>query len=142
MYMDGENEFCNADALTATAASETVIDMMVARRGRGGPLPIWANVQTALASAGGTATLNVDLQTDDNEDFDHATTLWSVDGIAEADLVAGYRFNLPDIPENTERYVRLYFVVGTEDFTSGNIDAGIVADKQSNDYDVMAGIIS
>lgn len=142
MFIDAENEFSAAQAVTASAASTNVVDLGVARRGAGEPLKIAAGVQTTLASAGQTATMSVKLQSDDNSSFSSPTTHFTSDAIAEADLVAGYQFDLPLVPDEVGRYLRLYYTVANENFTSGNMDAGIVKDKQTNRYEAMDEFIS
>jgi hypothetical protein len=139
MFIDVENAFCDADAVTASAASESVIDLMKARRGAGTPLKIFCQVQTTFASAAQDGTMSVKLQTDDDENFGSSTTHWTTPAIAEASLVAGYCYDLPDIPATSERYARLYFTVaGSGNFTAGKFDAGIVLDRQTNGYEHMA----
>ena len=139
MFVDYENQFSDAQAVTASAASTNVVDMLKKKRGAGAkPLKIQCSVQTQLASAGGTATLTVSVQSANVEAFGTKTTHFSTAAIAEASLVAGYDFNLPPLPDDIGRYVRLYFTVANENFTSGNIDGALVLDKQSNNYEFIA----
>lgn len=129
--------FSGAQDLTATADSETTLDLGAGEDAFGTAVtdpelgegrPCWLNVQvgdTALASSGRTATLTVDLYTDaDNlSTFTKALTLAIT--IAEASLVAGYRIASVPLPMGLLRYNKLTYTVGTEDFISGNINAWI-----------------
>ena len=137
MIIDKELELSDAQALTATAVSTNVIDLGVDRdMGKGEPVPITVEVQTILDSAGDAATLVVTLETDDNEAFASAATVWTSGTIAEATLVAGYKFAINYLPRENERYLRLVYTVAVEDFTSGNIDAYIGTVEQSNGANV------
>lgn len=76
MILDKLLMFSEAQAVTASAASTDVIDLGPidgTRRdiGVGYPLEFWANVNTT-ATAGGAATLNVQLQTSPDNSTDHA----------------------------------------------------------------------
>jgi|GEM_PF-1873283 len=143
MFIDASNMFCDADAVTASAASESVIDLVSAQVGKGKRLEVQLSVQTTFVSGALDGTLTVSLQTSAAEAFGSYTTLWSLAAVNEADLVAGYRFECPPIPDNTLRYLRLYFTVaGSGNFTAGNLDAAIVEALQSNNYEAMAAFIS
>lgn len=130
MIIDKENKLADAQALTATAASENYIDASVARDiGKGEPLALVVSVTTELDSAGDTATLDIKVEADSVTNFASPTTLVQSAQIAEASCVAGAQFVLPIPPEMigaSDRYLRAYFTVGTENFTSGNIDAVIM----------------
>lgn len=135
MLLDGETQFSNRQAITATAVSTNVIDLgatgtrananSALRRDIGD----WGNdllVQVTQDFAGGTS-LAVQVQTDDNAGFTSPTTVGQTAAVPVADLKAGYRFSLGDFPINTaERFVRLnYVVVGT--MTAGTITAAVTA---------------
>ena len=133
MILDYENKFSNDQAVTTSAASSNIIDLgaddaaiqeLVERGGE-----ILAQVTTDFADG---TSIAVSVQVDDDSAFGSATTLFTTSAIAVADLVAGYQFVLGAIPPHvSERYMRLYYtVVGV--MTAGNIDAGILLDKQTN----------
>lgn len=123
-------------ALTATADSESTIDFGAGEDAFGTALadpefaegrPLWINVQvgdTALDSSGEAATLTVTLYTStDDSSFSAAAVL--ANAVAEASLAAGYRIASVPIPAGLSRYNKLTYTVGTENFTSGNINAWI-----------------
>lgn len=135
MLLDGETQFSNRQAITATAASTNFIDLsdtgtranstVKLTRDIGG----WCNdllIQVTQDFAGGTSVA-VQIQTDDNPAFSSPTTVAATAAIPIATLKAGYRFALSDFPVGaSERYVRLnYVVVGTP--TAGTITAAVVA---------------
>ena len=132
MIIDTQLEMSNAQALTATAASTNLIDTSVAGDAVD-ELYLVVQVSTTLASAGKAATLDIILQTDSAVGFGTATTLATCPRIAEATLVAGYRCWAIRIPSGAKRYLRMYYTVGTENFTSGNIDAFLTMDVQTNE---------
>lgn len=127
--------FSDAQALTATADSENIIDLGAGEDAWGTAVtapefaqgkPMWLNVvvQTALDSAGEAATLTTTLRTGAKTE---AITTSALTGrtIAEASLVAGYCILSVPLPMGLSRYLKLIYTVGTENFTSGAIDAWI-----------------
>ena len=141
MFIDAHNEFSDAQAVTASAASENIIDLNAARRGAGVPLKIHAAVNTAFVGTGST-TLTISFQSSSAEAFSSPTTHWQISAVDEADLVAGKRFELPPVPDDAAQYGRLYYTVGSGPFTAGKIDAALVIDKQTNHYEAMDEFIS
>jgi hypothetical protein len=130
--LDRLGTLSDAQALTSTAASEDVIDLGVGEDAFGTALTdpdlaegrqIFVNVQvgTVLDSSGQAATLTVALQ--DSADNSSWSAVYSTAAIAEATLVEGYRILSMGLPVGLRRYIRLYYTVGTESFTSGNVSA-------------------
>jgi hypothetical protein len=121
----------SAQALTATAASEDYLDLEAAGDGwAGGFIEVWS--PTILDSAGDAATLTISLQSDTASDF--ATNLVThlvTDAIAESTLTAGIITKIP-MPLGIQRYVRLNYTVGVENFTSGTISAGFCRPDNDN----------
>ncbi len=141
MIFDKQVQFSAAQAVTASAASTNVIDLLAAGIPYGDNaalardqglfnIPLLIQVVTAFATL---TSLKVAVQTDDNSSFSSATTVLETEAIAAASLVAGYQFNIDKIPLKTsERYVRLYFTVAGSDATAGAITAGVTAANQNN----------
>jgi hypothetical protein len=112
MYIDRQNKFSIAQALTATAVSTDVIDLGADRNiGIGEPMAVVLNVDVA---AGGTSpTLVFAIQADDNVGFSSAATIASSATLTGAQLVAGAQFVLPVPPDlTTERFIRVNYTVG------------------------------
>lgn len=142
MIIDKTLEFSVAQAVTADAASTNVIDLGADRDlGVTDGLYIETLVNTVFDSAGEAATLTISLQTDSVENFASPTTLYSSGAITEATLVAGYRPVRIKLPQVTERYLRLYYDAGTEDFTGGAISAWLTDNRQAwRAYDAVTGV--
>lgn len=93
--------------------------------GKGRVLPLLIEI-TETFTSGGAATLSIALQVDDNSGFSSATTVWTSQTMALADLVAGKIFELEYMPRGVnERYMRLNYTIGTAATTAGKITAGV-----------------
>lgn len=142
MIFDLNNLFSNAQAITATAASTNIIDLgapgtvygaaaaLVRDIGPGNDVPIRVQV---VESFNNLTSLTADLQSDDNSGFASPATVWTSGAVPLASLVAGYVFNMEDVPRRSnERYLRMNYTVTGSAPTLGKITAGIVAANQSN----------
>ena len=134
MILDKLLMFSEAQAVTATAASTDVIDLAPVdgtRRdiGVGYPLEFWATVDTT-ATAGGAATLNVQLQTSpDNSTW---TTIYDSGALALSALTVGKRLFSTKVPAGVQRYLRVNYSVGTGPLTAGAFTSGINLDVDNN----------
>lgn len=101
--------------------------------GRGGRVKINAQIVTAVDSAGGAATLKVQILGSAAENMGSPVVLAESEAIPEAELVVGYRFRIPDsFPvKSAYRYFRPRYVIAGEDITAGAIDCEIVEDLQT-----------
>jgi hypothetical protein len=147
MIWDAQNLFSDAQAITATAPSDNIIDFGASGKpvgaaaairrdlGRGSRVPLRIQmVEAALAA--GAATLTVELQVDDNAAFSSPKTVSTSGPIGKAALTAGYIFPLDLFPRGTdERYARLVYTVANGPLTAGKITAGVVAAGEDNNYD-------
>ena len=139
MFIDSKQAFSDGQALTATAVSTNVIDLGVDRDI--GPGEHMAVMVSSSVDAGGTSpTLQVVVQTDDNDSFSSATTIGT--SSVTADLVAGQKIVVP-IGLTNERYLRLNLVAGGTSPTH-TIDAYLqpysMVDAKtdySNNYDIV-----
>jgi len=127
MYIDSLLQFADSQTLTADAVSENVIDLNVARDiGVGEVLYVLVVAKTAL-----TGTLQVNIETDDNEAFSSATVKADIGSMAlnaAAGSAIKYKLAL-DVMD--ERYVRLDF----NGLTGGDVSAFIVKDIDAyNNY--------
>lgn len=139
--IDYEGQFSSAQAITSTAASTNVLDLLIARDiGVGDTQEI--NVYTVAAfTSGGTPTLQVSLQGSvDNATF-YDINMSPV--IAMSALVAGThifavpmaRLFQPNMQAvGMPRYIRLNYVVASGPFTGGTINAWIGADLDRQAY--------
>ena len=125
---DAMFEFSDGQSLTASAAATNVIDMQAADLEMGAGTPIWLNVKvgTELDSAGEAATLTIALVGDTDATIDGSSiVVQQSKQYAESECTAGaWLLRVPlDVDFDTNRYVGIYYTVGTENFTSGTIDA-------------------
>lgn len=137
--------FSDAQALTATAYSTNIIDFgargtpkhgaaaLGRDMGNNDNLFLEISVDVTMVS-GGSSTLDITLEQDDDAAFGSAETIFTCAQIAKASLVAGYVVpDLTRLPKGlTKRYARLKYTVGTANFTAGAISAAIRASRQSN----------
>ena len=133
MIFDKESLFSNNQAVTATAASENVIDLGADNALVNSPnekdVEVFCQVTTAFTTL---TDLTVSLQSDNDVAFGSPTTLLTTAAIGVATLVAGYKFAIGMLPKNlTERYIRLYYTVGGSNAVAGKIMAGLVLDVQT-----------
>jgi len=136
MYLDKQTLFSDDQAITATATSTNVIDLGAIGIAKGDvkEIDVWVQVTKAFGSGDTDGTLVVSLRTDSDAVIGTGgVVLHQTAAIVEADLVAGYQFSLGTIPVNAEEFLDLNFTVaGSGDFTAGNITAGLVLDRQTN----------
>ena len=120
MYVDSLLQFATSQTLSGDAVSENVIDLSVARDiGVGRDLYVVVHVEAAI-----TGTLQVNVETDDNDSFSSATVkadIGSFAASAAAGAVLLYKLS-PDVMD--ERYVRLDF----NDATGGTVGAFMTTD--------------
>lgn len=139
MIKDGEATLSSGQLVTVTADSDNYYDggatgtppqgaqALTRNLTHGKAIDFLAQVVTTF-TAGGSATLTVVLETDDNAAFASATEVWSSGAIPVATLVAGYRFGIRYLPKNTnERYFQATYTVATGPMTAGALDVGIIA---------------
>lgn len=144
MLLDSQLCFSNAQALTATAASENVVTLVNPRdMGIGRDLYLMITGSDTFASAGGTATLQIAVQySNDNATYVDAalspvmtiTQLNNTDQVNEPYL---FGLCLPRPKKGTDTtplYIRLYYTVGTQNFTVGSVQAYLVLGRDDVVY--------
>ena len=112
MYVDAQQKYSDAQALTVTAVSTNAIDHSSDRNfGIGKPMAI---VIAVTVAAGGTApTMQVTLQADTTSAFGAPVTVTSTSVLTAAQMVAGAKFILPVPPDLlTARFTRLNYTMG------------------------------
>lgn len=146
MILDQTNLFSDAQVVTATAASENVIDLgatgvpqpvpqgapsVALKRDIGKGTPIDLLVQLVADTTGTPGTLTVELQVDDNEGFASAKT---VESSVMQGTDAGSRINMRYLPVGVdERYFRLNYVEAGGTTPSYTVTAGLVMAIGNND---------
>lgn len=134
MYIDGLLQFSSAQALTTTAVSTNVVDLLNPRDmgiGEDPTLDVVAQVVTAFV--GGTSIQAVLQGSVDNSTF---TDMVSGPVVALANLIVGAQlanFAMPLLApaQALPRYLRInYVIVGT--MSAGAVTSMIVLDRQAN----------
>lgn len=137
MIIDRLNEFSDAQAETTVAAhaSTNVVDLgSTSKAIEAKPFYLVIKVNTAVTSSG-SATVTFALETDSDEAFGSATTLWASSAIAKATLVQGYqvvRLALNGLA--LEQYLRVKYTIGTAVLTTGKFDAFLTFDGDTNEF--------
>lgn len=138
MFLDGQNLYSDAQALTASAASTNLIDHGADRNmGIGEPLVAVIVVDVALDAGNGDETYSAVVQTDDNSSFSSATTLATFPTMTRGDA-AGTRYVVP-IPPDTrmEQYTRISFTLGGTS-PSGTVTAFMIPQSMLQNDGVFA----
>lgn len=131
MILDTQTRFSDAQAVTATAISENVLDL----RNAATPATVdegivgddlWLVIKTTEAfTAAGAATLTVSLESDSTADLaTSATVHYSTSAIALANLGANTVIARVKLPSgNYERYLGVRYTVATGPMTAGSVEA-------------------
>jgi hypothetical protein len=129
MILDAQLLFSDAQALTASAASTSSVDLGAVRNlGVGENLYIVLTVDVALTDSGSNSTVTVDLQGDSTTTFtpDGTQTLFSIAALAAAGTVYIARI-APGLASNY-RYLQLYYTMVNGDLSTGTVTAFITHD--------------
>jgi hypothetical protein len=129
MYLDRQNQFSSAQAVTAAAASTDSIDLGAIRNlGVGEALYAVVVCTVAMTDAGSDSTLAVTLETDDNSGFSSAVTRQTI-GTFAAVSAAGTRIVTrlqPDVIN--ERYLRITYTPTGGSLSTGSFTAFLTHD--------------
>jgi hypothetical protein len=130
MYIDASQKMSDEQAVTASAASTNIIDL-----GTGGKGAVDQDLIVLVdeaATASGSATVTIALQSDDNAAFSSATTVFTTAAIGKAALTLNSVAVKVRISHITERYVRVYYTVATGPLTAGKFTACLVNNAQAD----------
>lgn len=142
MIIDKNLTFAEDQAVTATAISENVIELIdtgtvygetaaITRNlGAGNEIPLLIQVTEDFATL---TSLTITIETSAAAALTSATVLASSGAIAAADLVAGYRPSVTRVlPDGTLlKYLGLRFTVGGSNATAGKISAALATEVNS-----------
>lgn len=138
MYIDAQQQYSVAQALTVTAVSTNSIDHSQDRNlGIGEPLVVLVTVGVAAAGGG---TLTISLQTDATSAFGSPVTVATTAAIAAAALGLGAKVVIPIPPDLLmNRWSRLNYVLAT--MTGITVTAELtLASAIQNEWYAPAGI--
>lgn len=135
MILDSQSLFSNQQAVTTTANSTNVIDLVAKRDlGRGDPIDFGVIINQTF-TAGGSATLTAAIVTADTADLaTNPTVLAQTDAIPVAQLTAGtqlLRTSVPISRNNPQRYLGVVYTVATGPMTAGKVTSGLWLDQQA-----------
>lgn len=132
MIIDKLLQISNEQAVTASAASEDVIDFGQANPNIGmddrSSMVITVD-ESAAASGAATVTFSVQDSADNSTFADVAVTA----AIGKASLAAGQQIVIP-MPTKLRRYCRVYYTVATGPLTAGKFSAQVVTGVQQNTH--------
>lgn len=123
MLIDKSFEMSAGQAVTASAASTNVIDLGKSGKFAANPFYLCCRAAEA-AAASGAATVTVEIQSSDNEDFSSGvTTHFSSGAVGKANITKGRHLFMVNVGEmKFGRYVRGYYTVATGPLTAGKFD--------------------
>ena len=129
MIIDAQNQYSDAQAITASAASENLIDMGSERRiGTGQNLYLVAIVDVAFTDAGSDSTVTITIEADALAAFGSPTTIQTI-GTFGALSAIGARLIARLAPEALfEQFHRLFYTVANGNLTTGSITAFLTHD--------------
>lgn len=142
MILDATTLFSDAQAITASAISENVLDTLPPGRvygaaadltkdiGKGNKIPLLIQVVEGFATL---TSLTVEIRFSANENMSgHKVVLSQT--IAAADLKAGRNFAFMCVPPGADRrYMAIQYTVGGSNATAGKVTAGLALGIQTND---------
>ncbi|HEX9446802.1 MAG TPA: hypothetical protein VF920_02445 [Dongiaceae bacterium] len=136
MILDSTNLFSNQQAVTTSANSTNVIDLVAARDlGPGYDINFFIAVTQDVAAAG-AATVQFALVTADSADLlTNPIVLMQSDAIGKAALTAGTQVLRTAVPVSRaagKRYLGVTYTVATGPLTAGKFVSGLAFDLQAN----------
>jgi hypothetical protein len=142
MYIDKQAEFSDAQAVTATAISTNVMDLISNASGKnplrdigtGQDVYLVILTQTAATDSGSDATLAITLESDSTENLATSPTVhFSTGALAFAAFSpVGTVLAAVKLPAGSyERYLGVRYTVGSGPLTAGAFDAFLTTDVQA-----------
>lgn len=142
MILDRFNEFSDAQAETTVAAhpSDSVVDLLAAGDAESRRMRFHCVTNETLTSSG-SATVQIKLETDSDEAFGSAATLYDTGAldfdVATGVFTAGGKVTGKGgliLPSNCERYLRVTYTIAVAVLTAGKFDAFLSNDADTNEF--------
>ena len=132
MYVDAQNLFSDAQAVTATAASTNLVDLGAVRDiGTGRSLYVVVVVDVAMTDAGSDSTLTVALEGDSTTTItpDGTQDLFTIPATTAAGSIFFARLDPGSAPLQYQ-YIQLKYTPANGNLTTGSFTAFITTDIQ------------
>lgn len=131
MYVDAQNEYSDAQAITATAVSTNALDHSENRDlGVGEDIWLVVSVAVAMTDAGSDSTVTVTIETDDTDAFGSALITRTLTVFAALSAVGEIRIARLGPDDINETVSRLRYTVANGDLTTGSFDGFLTKDIQ------------
>jgi len=128
MILDNELVFSKGQSITGTAVSTNAINAKAAGVGAGRQVPVYLVVDEDFNNL---TSLDFELQESSDDGSSDAYSAVLSKSIVLANLKAGNRLYLFDIPPGTEQYLRMNYVVTGSNPSAGKVSTGLVLDLQT-----------
>lgn len=128
MIQDAQNQFSNAQAVTAAAASSNILDLGIARNlGVGENLFLIVDVIVAMTDTNSNSALRVDVETCSSSAFgtNAVAQTFTIPALSAIGYQAVQRIQPGAV---NERYVRLKYTPTTDNLTAGSFSSVFVHD--------------
>lgn len=133
MILDEQGLFSNNQTVTASVASENVLDLGKREVSFGTPVELFIQVSEDFNNL---TSLDVKVQTSVDEDFSDSVDLIE-QTMTLAELTQGAVSAIKFLPKGNLGYMRLFYTVNGSAPTKGKIMAGIVDGVQESFHNVM-----
>ena len=133
MILDEQGLFSNNQKVTASVASENVLDLGKREVSFGTPVELFIQVSEEFNNL---TTLDIKVQTSTDEDFTDAEDLIE-QAMTLVELKQGAVSAIKFLPKGNLGYMRLFYTVNGSAPTTGKIVAGIVDGVQESFHNVM-----
>lgn len=129
MYVDAQNLYSDAQAVTSDVASTNLIDHKAVRDlGTGQDVYVVVLIDVAMTDGSSNSTCTVTIETDDADTFGSATTAQTI-GVFAATSAAGTVLVAKLQPGAiNERYSRLKYTMANGDLSAGSFTAFLTTD--------------
>lgn len=132
MILDEQGLFSNNQKVTASAASENILDLGKREVSFGTPVELFVQVSEDFNNL---TSLGIKVQTSSDEDFVDAEDLIE-QTMTLAELVKGAVSSIKFLPKGNLGFMRLFYTVNGSTPTSGKILAGITDGVQESFHNV------
>lgn len=129
MYVDKENLYSDAQAVTSDVASTNLIDHKAVRDlGTGQDVYVVVLIDVTMDDSGDDSTCTVTIETDDSDAFGSATTAQTIGTFAAVSAAGSVLVAKLQPGAINERYSRLKYTMANGDLSAGTFTAFLTTD--------------